>query len=330
VRRLCPAWAWNLFVYLPLKCCGCPSSAAFRKHAARLDCPQPASAIFGIEIVLIRYGYELTFNCPQPTLMVCLLDAHRERSQELRYEVSPRTIPAIPTRTYRDSFGNTVRRFIAPAGELTITSDAIIEDSGLPDPIEPNAREVPVEQLPDETLVFLLGSRYCEVDKLVDIAWRHFGTSPRGWRRVQAICDFVGNHMTFGYEHARATRTAFEAYQERVGVCRDFAHLAVAFCRCMNIPARYANGFLGDIGVPPDPAPMDYNAWIEVFLDGRWFTFDARHNTPRIGRIAIARGRDATDIPLVTSFGPHVLKSFRVWTDEVNAAVLKDLKRRRA
>jgi transglutaminase-like putative cysteine protease len=280
--------------------------------------------------VLIRYGYELTFNCPQPTLMVCLLDAHRERSQELRYEIPPRTIPAIPTRAYLDSFGNTVRRFIAPAGELTITSDAIIEDSGLPDPIEPDANEIPVEQLPDETLVFLLGSRYCETDKLADIAWRHFGTSPRGWRRVQAICDFVGNHMTFGYEHARATRTAFEAYQERVGVCRDFAHLAVAFCRCMNIPARYANGFLGDIGVPPDPAPMDYNAWIEVFLDGRWFTFDARHNMPRIGRIAVARGRDATDIPLVTSFGPHVLKSFRVWTDEVDAAVLKDLNRRRA
>ena len=280
--------------------------------------------------MLIRYGYELTFNCPQPTMMVCLLDAHRERSQELRYEIPPTTIPAIPTTTYLDTFGNTVRRFIAPPGDLTITSDAVIEDSGLPDPIELDAGENPVEQLPNETLVFLLGSRYCETDKLVDIAWRHFGSSPRGWRRVQAICDFVCDHLTFGYNYARATRTAFEAYQERVGVCRDFAHLAVAFCRCVNIPARYANGFLGDIGVPPDPAPMDYNAWFEAFLDGRWFTFDARHNTPRIGRIMVARGRDATDIPLVTSFGPHILKTFQIWTDEVDAAALQHLNRRSA
>jgi transglutaminase-like putative cysteine protease len=280
--------------------------------------------------MLIRYGYELTFNCPQPTMMVCLLDAHRERSQELRYEIPPTTIPGIPTTTYLDTFGNTVRRFIAPPGDLTITSDAVIEDSGLPDPIELDAGESPVEQLPNETLVFLLGSRYCETDKLADIAWRHFGSSPRGWRRVQAICDFVCDHLTFGYNYARATRTAFEAYQERVGVCRDFAHLAVAFCRCVNIPARYANGFLGDIGVPPDPAPMDYNAWFEAFLDGRWFTFDARHNTPRIGRIMVARGRDATDIPLVTSFGPHILNTFQIWTDEVDAAALQDLNRRSA
>jgi transglutaminase-like putative cysteine protease len=280
--------------------------------------------------VLIRYGYELTFNCPQPTLMVCLLDAHREHAQQLRYEAPLATCPAIRTRTYLDTFGNKVRRFIAPSGDLTITSDAIVEDSGTPDPIEPDAKEVPVEQLPDETIQFLLGSRYCETDKLADIAWSHFGSTPRGWRRVQAICDFVCDHLTFGYEHARPTRTAFEAYQERIGVCRDFAHLAVAFCRCMNIPTRYANGFLGDIGVPPAPEAMDYNAWFEVFLDGRWFTFDARHNKPRIGRITVARGRDATDVPLATSFGPHQLKTFRVWTDEVDAALLKHLKRCRA
>jgi transglutaminase-like putative cysteine protease len=280
--------------------------------------------------VLIRYGYELTFTCPQPTLMVCLLDAHRDHAQQLRYEVPPTTRPAIRTRTYLDTFGNKVRRFIAPSGDLTISSDAIVEDSGAPDPIAPDAKEVPVERLPDETLLFLLGSRYCETDKLADIAWSHFGATPHGWRRVQAICDFVCDHLTFGYEHARPTRTAFEAYHERLGVCRDFAHLAVAFCRCMNIPARYANGFLGDIGVPPAPEAMDYNAWFEVFLDGRWFIFDARHNMPRIGRITVARGRDATDIPLATSFGPHQLKTFRVWTDEVDAALLKQLKRQRA
>jgi transglutaminase-like putative cysteine protease len=278
--------------------------------------------------MLIRYGYELKFSCPQPTMMVCLLDAHPERSRQIRYAVPPTTIPAIPTATYRDIYGNLVRRFIAPTGDLAITSDAVVEDSGLPDRIALDAQEVPVERLPDDCLHFLLASRYCESDKLADIAWGHFGSSPRGWRRVQTICDFVSDRLTFGYEHARASRTAFEAYHERIGVCRDFAHLAVAFCRAMNIPARYANGFLGDIGVPPDPAPMDYNAWFEAFLDGRWITFDARHNVPRIGRITVARGRDATDIPLVTSFGSHVLSGFKVWTDEVDESIIEQLSRR--
>jgi transglutaminase-like putative cysteine protease len=278
--------------------------------------------------MLIRYGYELTFNCAEPALIVCLLDAHRDQAQNIRYETPFETTPAISTETYLDTFGNHVRRFIAPAGDLTIRRDGVIEDCGHPDPVKLDAEEIAAERLPNDTLVFTLGSRYCETDKLCDIAWQLFGSTLRGWRRVQAICDFVCNHLTFGYQYARATRTAYEAYQERVGVCRDFAHLAVAFCRCMNIPARYANGFLGDIGVPPDPAPMDYNAWFEVFLDGRWFTFDARHNMPRIGRITVARGRDATDVPLATSFGPHALKSFRVWTEEVEPAVLSGLSRR--
>ena len=260
--------------------------------------------------------------------MVCLLDAHRDQAQNIRYETPFETAPAISTETYLDTFGNHVRRFIAPAGDLTIRRDGVIEDCGQPDPVKLDAEEIAAERLPNETLVFTLGSRYCETDKLCDTAWQLFGSTLHGWRRVQAICDFVCNHLTFGYQYARANRTAYEAYQERVGVCRDFAHLAVAFCRCMNIPARYANGFLGDIGVPPDPAPMDYNAWFEVFLDGRWFTFDARHNMPRIGRIIVARGRDAIDIPLATSFGPHTLKSFRVWTEEVEPAVLSGLARR--
>jgi transglutaminase-like putative cysteine protease len=235
--------------------------------------------------MLIRFGYELTFSCLEPTLTVCLLDAHTNHAQNIRFETPFKTSPGISTETYLDTFGNTVRRFTAPPGGLTICRDAIIEDSGRPDPVRLDAEEIALERLPNDTLVFMLGSRYCETDKLCDIAWQLFGSSPRGWRRVQAICDFVCNHLTFGYEHARATRSAYEAYQERVGVCRDFAHLAVAFCRCMNIPARYASGFLGDIGVPADPAPMDYNAWFDVFLDGRWLTFDARHNVPRIGRI---------------------------------------------
>jgi transglutaminase-like putative cysteine protease len=280
--------------------------------------------------MLIRYGYEISFSFPQPTPMICLLDTHREKSQALRYESPLSTMPRIETSIATDIYGNHLRRFVAPAGDLTISRDSIIEDSGLPDPVELEAGEVPVGELPEDTLIFLLGSRYCETDKLTYIAWQLFGSTPPGWRRVQAICDFVCDHVTFGYQYARATRTAFETFEERIGVCRDFAHLAVALCRAMNIPARYANGFLGDIGVPPDPAPMDYNAWFEAYLDGRWFIFDARHNTPRIGRITVARGRDAADISLVTSFGPHILNSFRVWTDEVDGSVLDDLQRRRA
>jgi transglutaminase-like putative cysteine protease len=174
-----------------------------------------------------------------------------------------------------------------------------------------------VPELPEETLVFLLGSRYCETDRLSEFAWKQFGHLPRGWHLVQAICDFVHNHITFGYQHARSTRTALEAYHERVGVCRDFAHLAVTLCRCMNIPARYCTGYLGDIGIPPVDAPMDFAAWFEVYLGGRWYTFDPRNNTPRIGRVLIARGRDACDVALSSSFGPNTLSSFKVWTDEV-------------
>ncbi|ACB97359.1 transglutaminase-like domain-containing protein [Beijerinckia indica] len=275
--------------------------------------------------MLIRYGYELTLNCQQPTFMLCMLDAHRERAHHIRYETPVITTPQIDSSTYIDLYGNHVRRLIAPAGDLAICCDAVIDDSGLPDPVVLDAQEVVMEQIPSNYLVYLLGSRYCETDKLGDIAWQLFGSTPRGWHRVQAICDFVCDHLTFGYEYARATRTAYEAFEERKGVCRDFAHLAVTFCRCMNIPARYTNGFLGDIGVPSNPTPMDYNAWFEVYLDGGWFTFDARHNTPRIGRIPVARGRDAIDVAMVTSFGPHSLTRFRVWTEEINEGVLQDL-----
>ncbi len=280
--------------------------------------------------MLIRYGYELSFECAAPTLMLCLLDAHEDLAHHMVYDSGFKIWPANGSSTYRDSFGNQVRKFVAPTGLLTIHRDSIIKDDGQPDPVIEDAQEMPLDRVPNDYLIYLLGSRYCETDKLSQIAWDLFGSTPRGWRRVQAICDFVNAHVTFGYEYARPTRTAFETFQEKVGVCRDFAHLAVAFCRCMNIPTRYANGFLGDIGVPPDPAPMDYNAWFEVFLDGRWFTFDARHNQPRIGRITVARGRDATDIPLASSFGPHQLATFKVWTDEVDQATLDELARRSA
>jgi transglutaminase-like putative cysteine protease len=193
-----------------------------------------------------------------------------------------------------------------------------VKDSGQPDPVVPQARQTPVDGLPDETLLFLLGSRYCETDLLSQTAWNLFGQSPPGWNRVQAICDFVHQHISFGYEHARATKTANEAFLERAGVCRDFTHLAITFCRCMNIPARYCTGYLGDIGVPLNDSPMDFSAWFEAYLDGRWYTFDARHNSPRIGRVLIARGRDAADAAISSTFGPSSLKSFKVRTDEVS------------
>lgn len=263
--------------------------------------------------MLIRYGYEIELTFPQPTALVCLLSIHDDRADDLQVPENTFTRPAVPVSTYHDLFGNRCRRLMAPAGDFMMWGDATIEDDGRPDRIVPGAKEVPVWALPDDTLGFLMGSRYCETDRLSQIAWDRFGAVEPGWARVQAVCDFVHGHIRFDYMKARATRTAFEAYEERVGVCRDFAHLAVTLCRCLNIPARYVNGYLGDIGVPVVD-PMDFSAWIEVFLDDGWHTFDPRNNTPRIGRIVIARGRDAADVPLINSFGPHVLKSFRVWT----------------
>jgi transglutaminase-like putative cysteine protease len=272
--------------------------------------------------MFIRFGYDIRISVGQPTPVICLLDVHGERrgdiTSEYAFSLRPHSIAASQ---YADMFGNRCRRFVAPVGETTIRCDGIIKDSGLPDDTDPGAKEIAVADLPHECLGYLLGSRYCETDRLSDEAWRIFGTIPPGWSRVQAICDFVHTHIEFDYKHARATRTAVEAYEEKVGVCRDFAHLAITLCRCMNIPARYVNGYLGDIGVPPDPAPMDFSAWFEAYLGGRWYTFDARHNEPRIGRVVVARGRDATDVPLVHSFGQHTLVSFQVWTDEVPESV---------
>ena len=269
--------------------------------------------------MLIRYGYEMTLVCQQPTALVCMLSVHQDRAADIRSPETTFTTPNVPVSTYYDLFGNLCRRLVAPAGDFTIWGDATIEDDGERDPVIPAAREISVPDLPSDCLAYLMGSRYCETDKLSQVAWDFFGTLPPGWRRVQAICDFVHAHIRFDYMQARATRSAFEVFHERVGVCRDFAHLAVAFCRCLNIPARYVNGHLGDIGVPVVD-PMDFSAWMEVFLDGQWYTFDPRNNSPRIGRIVVARGRDAADVPLINSFGPHFLKSFKVWTYEVEAS----------
>ena len=265
----------------------------------------------------IRFGYDISIDCPQPTPMILMLNVHYTRVSDLQSPDNMRLTPAVPSNGYRDGFGNWCTRIKAPPGSIRISSDAVIWDSGLVEPVVPQARQTPVEQLPEETLVYLLGSRYCETDRLVEVAWQLFGNAPTGWGRVQTICDYVNRHIQFGYQHARRTKTAHEAWQEGAGVCRDFAHLAITFCRCMNIPARYCTGYLGDIGVTPLPGPMDFAGWFEAFLDGHWYTFDARNNVPRIGRILMARGRDAADVAISTTFGPNTLTGFRVWTDEV-------------
>jgi transglutaminase-like putative cysteine protease len=267
----------------------------------------------------IRIGYEIVYQCPQPTFMILMLNVHYSRVADLVQPDYVLTAPALPLQGYRDLFGNWCTRLLAPAGITRIAADTVIRDSGLPDPVVPGAAQTPVEQLPDDALLYLLGSRYCETDKLMATAWSAFGDTPPGWPRVQAICDYVNERLAFGYAYARGDRTAYEAHEERQGVCRDFAHLAVTLCRCMNIPARYCTGYLGDIGVPPVDSPMDFSGWFEAYLDGHWYAFDARHNTARIGRILIARGRDAADVAITTTFGPNRLMSFRVVTEEVAA-----------
>ncbi len=261
----------------------------------------------------------MVYNCPQPTPMILMLNIHHSRVSDVEIPDHLKTDPAVPVAAYRDGFGNWCSRIVAPTGSIRIFAEGIVRDSGRVDEVAPQAQQLAVEDLPEETLVYLLGSRYCETDRLSDEAWRLFGNTPPGWARVQAICDFVHNHIVFGYQFARRTKTAWEAYNEGAGVCRDYAHLAVAFCRCMNIPARYCTGYLGDIGVPLSPDPMDFAGWFEAYLGGRWYTFDARNNTPRIGRVLIARGRDASDVAIAMTFGPNTLQRFTVICDEIPA-----------
>jgi transglutaminase-like putative cysteine protease len=265
----------------------------------------------------IKVGYELIYEQPQPTPMLLMLSIHPSRAGDIEVVDFIDCKPVVPITYYRDSFGNTCGRIVAPAGNMRLWTSAIVRDTGDPDVVRLDAPQQAIADLPDESLIFLLGSRYCETDRLSDTAWSMFGATLPGWPRVRAICNFVHDRIAFGYQHARSTKTAMDVFEERRGVCRDFAHLAVTLCRCMSIPARYCTGYLGDIGVPPDDAPMDFSAWFEAYLGGRWYTFDARHNVPRIGRILVARGRDAADVALTTSFGPTKLTSFKVVTDEI-------------
>lgn len=265
----------------------------------------------------IEFGCELSLIVMEPTPAFCLLDIHPERQGDVLDERSLVAPPQVALSDERDAFGNRLRRFMAPAGETMLSRHGVIADSGVPEPRDAKAAVLGIDKLPVDAIMYLNGSRYCETDKLGAVAWNTFGHSQRNGRLVQSICDFTNERITFDYQRARSTRTALEAYEERVGVCRDFAHLAITLCRCLNIPARYVNGYLGDIGVPFNPTPMDFNAWFEVYLDGGWHTYDARHNQPRIGRLPIARGRDACDVPMLQTFGPHLLKTFTVVTREV-------------
>jgi transglutaminase-like putative cysteine protease len=272
--------------------------------------------------MLIRVGYDIVFEHPVPTPIIVMLYLHPSRGPSVRRNEYLLVHPQVQVGNYIDDFGNRCGRLVAPAGRIRFWNDAVVEDSGRLDRQMPDVEQHEIYDLPDDALKFLIASRYCEVDRMVDIAWQLFGATAKGWARVQAICNFVHRHIQFDYLQARRTRTAYEAYQEGVGVCRDFVHLAVTFCRCLNIPARYCTGYLGDIGVPPAPDPMDFSAWFEAYLGGRWYAFDPRHNTPRIGRILMAQGRDAADVALLTSFGPSRLERFTVWTSEVGEEAL--------
>jgi transglutaminase-like putative cysteine protease len=265
----------------------------------------------------IRAGYRIGFQCVQRATLVLLLSTRWERRQDLLTPDLLRIEPFQPIRQYSDLYGNLCTRVVIEPGRTTFSADFLVQDTGRPDPVAIDAAQHPIEGLPDEALVFLLASRYCDTQQLMDTAWALFSHTEPGWRRVQAIVQYAHERITFGYVHASPTRTASEAHSEQVGVCRDFAHLAITLCRCMNIPARYCTGYLGDIGIPPIDAPMDFSAWLQVYLGGAWHTFDARHNKPRIGRILIAMGRDATDVAISTSFGHTELVEFSVLTQEV-------------
>jgi transglutaminase-like putative cysteine protease len=270
--------------------------------------------------MVIRIGYDLTFEVPRPTPLLLMLYLHPERASTLQQPERLVVEPASPLEDFVDWFGSRAGRLWAPGGTLRLRYQNVVADSGQPEPVIHGQSLVPVHELPPECWRFLLASRYCEVDRMSEIAWDLFGKTPESWERVQAVVDWVHMNVVFGYEFARSTKTAFDVYTERQGVCRDFQHLAITLLRALNIPARYATGYLGDIGVPAAPFPMDFSAWLEVYVRGGWYALDARHNEPRIGRILMARGRDAVDVALTTSFGSANLTRFTVQTDEVAIA----------
>lgn len=267
--------------------------------------------------MLLRVGYDVQYDCSARTPMVVLLTVHHRHAPDMIQPDVLETRPAVPVTGYRDAFGNWCSRLTAPGGTIGLRTDAVVRVPRAPDPVPCGARLVPPEELPSELLTYVLGSRYCETDLLTPIAWERFGHLPETWDRVAAVNDFVHQHVAFDYLAARSTKTAFDTYRERTGVCRDFAHLGLTLCRALNIPARYCTGYLGDIDVPPSTSPMDFSGWFEVYVEGGWYVVDPRNHVPRSGRVLIARGRDAADVPLTHSFGVATLRSFTVWTDEI-------------
>ena len=266
--------------------------------------------------MLIRFGYEIEIECTSPVPMLLALSTHPDIEGRLIGEDRVRSDRDCEVRTYSDRFDNRVTRIVAPGGTTRLWSDCVIDFEALADPQTPAARQHAIPDLPDEVLQHLMASRYCDSDNLITEAWSLFGNTAEGWPRVQAITGFAHQHVTFGYQFGRANKTASDVYREKTGVCRDFAHLSISLCRAMNIPARYASGYLGDIHVPYSGAG-DFCAWFEVYLGGQWHTFDARYNTPRAGRILMVRGADAGDVAMITSFGDYRLTYFGVWTDEI-------------
>jgi transglutaminase-like putative cysteine protease len=273
--------------------------------------------------MLIKVDCEIALTFPEPAAVILMLHLHPSVTQAVGNAERLEVFPAVEISDYSDVYGNRCARVFVPAGRAAFRHEAVVVSDGQPDPQTWGAYHHRVQELPDDTLLFLLPSRYCEVDsELKEMAWAMFGHGPAGWPLVRTVCDFVHRHIRFDYQQARANRTALDVFRERVGVCRDYTHLAITLCRCLNVPARYCTGYLGDLGVPPDPAPMDFSAWFEVYLGGRWHAFDARHNVPRIGRVLVARGRDAADVALTTAFGITRLDSFRVGTVELQTVAL--------
>jgi transglutaminase-like putative cysteine protease len=264
----------------------------------------------------IHAGFEIAYDCPEAVPMLLQLSVHPKRRGDLETPDWVQTQPTVDVAQYIDGFGNICSRVLAPPGRFVVAADFVIRDSGLVDDYAPDAMQVPIQDLPAETLIYLLGSRYCETDRMSDLAWSLFGGTQPGWPRVQAIVDYVHDHITFGYEHARPTKSAYDVNMERLGVCRDYAHLAIAFCRCMGVPARYCTGYLGDIGVPI-VGDMDFSAWFEAYLGGRWYAFDPRNHVRRIGRVLIAQGRDATDAAISNTFGTAILAGFKVISEDL-------------
>jgi transglutaminase-like putative cysteine protease len=268
--------------------------------------------------MMLRLGYDIQFQIPSPPVaMVALLNVHPSRAADLRAPDELHVEPGTQVESYIDSFGNRCTRFVAQQGTLRLSISTLLQDPGFADQVNYAARALPVQELPNDILRYLLNSRYCEVDRFSAIALDLFGGIAPGWGRVQAICDWVHARVSFGYQYARPTKTALDVFTERFGVCRDFQHLAVTLCRALHIPARYATGYLGDIRVPAAPSPMDFSAWFEVYLEDRWWTFDARHNCPRFGRVLMATGRDASDVAITTSFGMASLTYFTVVSEEL-------------